>query len=69
MCFNAGLPFCIRVHQRLSVVLSSSILANASGAQMMVRSEIIRGLEKVGLVWNVKLPTERQLETRSLKGD
>jgi len=38
-----ALPFCIRVHQRLSVVLSSSILANASGAQMMVRSEIIRG--------------------------
>ena len=30
---------------------------------------IIRGLEKVGLVWNVKLPTERQLETRSLKGN
>ena len=29
---------------------------------------IIRGLEKVGLVWNVKLPTDRQLETRSLKG-
>jgi len=28
---------------------------------------IIRGLEKVGLVWNVKLPTDRQLETRSLK--
>ena len=28
---------------------------------------IIRGLEKCGLVWNVKLPTERQLESRSLK--
>ena len=28
---------------------------------------IIRGLEKCGLVWNVKLPTQRQLETRSLK--
>ena len=29
---------------------------------------IIRGLEMVGLVWNVKLPSERQLESRSLKG-
>ncbi|MFK7770289.1 MAG: acyl-CoA desaturase [Mariniblastus sp.] len=28
---------------------------------------IIRGLEKVGLAWNVKLPTEKQLETRAVK--
>lgn len=30
---------------------------------------IIRGLERCGLVWNVKLPTERQLENRRLGKD
>ena len=30
---------------------------------------IIRGLEMCGLAWNVKLPTERQLETRKLNND
>ena len=28
---------------------------------------IIRGMEKLGLVWNVKLPTERQMEARAIK--
>ena len=28
---------------------------------------VIRSLEKMGLAWNVKLPTERQLESRALK--
>lgn len=28
---------------------------------------IIRGLEKVGLVWNVKLPTEKQMAMREMK--
>ncbi len=30
---------------------------------------IIRGLEKVGLVWDVKLPSERQLKARDLKNN
>ncbi|MFT7629958.1 MAG: stearoyl-CoA desaturase (delta-9 desaturase) [Mariniblastus sp.] len=28
---------------------------------------VIRGLQKCGLAWNVKLPTDRQMETRAMK--